>query len=91
VRSASKGAATSLEIHLPKLEATRFFQQHLHLRFGALELCRCRAQELDSFFEKLERGVQPDLLILERGQNFLEPAKTCFEVHADAVSKGAAI
>src|SRR5712671_1414816 len=81
-RSASKPADTALELHLPELEPSAgFLEEHLHLRLRTAELRRRRAQQVDALLEELERRVESDPLLLQRGQYFIETPKTCFETH----------
>src|SRR3979411_2182870 len=81
-RSLSKRVGTALEIHLPELEpAVGFFEQHLHFPLRPPSPRRSRAEKLDSLLEQLERGVETNLLLFERGQNFVQTPKICFEGH----------
>src|ERR1043166_915265 len=82
-RSSSNRSATALEIHLPQLEAAaRPFDQHLHLRFGLVQLRGGGAEQLDAFFEQLERFVEPDLFVLQARHDLVETAETLFVCHA---------
>src|SRR5450756_2237833 len=86
-RSTSKRSGTSLEIHLPQLEApVCLLQEQLDFRLRLVELGRGGAQQLNALFEQLERRVEANLLSFQGGHDFIEAAKIFFERHEGAGS-----
>src|SRR5688500_5179778 len=81
-RSSAAVIAGTLGAEIPQLQhAVGPLHELLHLAFRFGELVRCQAEELDTLFEELERGVQVEAVALQLGYDLFQALEIRFEGH----------
>ena len=81
-RSSAAVIRTCLCAEIAQLEyAVGSLYQLLHSRFGLVELARGESEELDSFLEKPESGVEVEPVAFELRDDLFEPGEIVFKLH----------